>query len=258
MENLAKTSALLDKRALAAYTAFAVSANVVTSWQQLDAWCLTRLRDFIPFELMICAAGTAHYDAVHIEMLRGIGYPDDYMAAIAKNFRIAERSLVNDWLATRKVQIVDSDTRETKLSELERGEFDRMDMRLLLAHGVVDADDQRGTYFSLAKLPAEPHDVLAEKMRLAAPVLHAVVTGLRAQDRRALNAETQHANLSPVEIEVLLQLISGHTNKQIAQQLSKSPETVKHQISALMRKFGARNRAHLVALLGTSRPTLDR
>lgn len=49
------------------------------------------------------------------------------------------------------------------------------------------------------------------------------------------------------EYEVALLVARGLSNKQIAQALVVSQETVKNHISNVMRKFGAQNRAHVAA-----------
>jgi DNA-binding NarL/FixJ family response regulator len=52
--------------------------------------------------------------------------------------------------------------------------------------------------------------------------------------------------LSPRERNVLDLLASGHTNREIALELSLSPYTVKDYVSSVYRKLGARNRAEAV------------
>jgi DNA-binding NarL/FixJ family response regulator len=60
--------------------------------------------------------------------------------------------------------------------------------------------------------------------------------------RKRLNKAT------PREQEVLLLLLQGHTNKDIAQRLGISDYTARDHVSALLRKNEVRNRAQLIAL----------
>jgi DNA-binding CsgD family transcriptional regulator len=47
---------------------------------------------------------------------------------------------------------------------------------------------------------------------------------------------------------VLLALLDGHTEKQIAQTLDQSPNTTHFHVKSIYAKFGVRNRATLSAL----------
>ena len=60
--------------------------------------------------------------------------------------------------------------------------------------------------------------------------------------RKRLNKTT------PREQEVLLLLLEGHTNKDIAQRLGISDYTARDNVSALLRKNEVKNRAQLIAL----------
>jgi DNA-binding NarL/FixJ family response regulator len=60
--------------------------------------------------------------------------------------------------------------------------------------------------------------------------------------RKRLNKTT------PREQEVLLLLLEGHTNKDIAQRLGISDYTARDHVSALLRKNEVKNRAQLIAL----------
>jgi DNA-binding NarL/FixJ family response regulator len=65
---------------------------------------------------------------------------------------------------------------------------------------------------------------------------------LQSDDRSNENA------LSEREVEVLRLLASGFTNKEIAEQLFLSPDTVKTHLSHAYRKLGVSDRAHAVAV----------
>jgi DNA-binding NarL/FixJ family response regulator len=54
--------------------------------------------------------------------------------------------------------------------------------------------------------------------------------------------------LTKREVEILQMIVSGQTNKQIAQHLSRSERTIEFHRNRLMRKAGAHNAAELVKI----------
>ncbi len=55
--------------------------------------------------------------------------------------------------------------------------------------------------------------------------------------------------LTPAEHDVLSYVCAGYSNKEIAALLGKAEPTVKHQVSACLRKFGLSSRMRLMAAL---------
>ena len=55
--------------------------------------------------------------------------------------------------------------------------------------------------------------------------------------------------LTPAEQHVLAYVCAGYSNKEIALFLGKAEPTVKHQVSACLRKFGLTSRMRLMAAL---------
>ena len=55
--------------------------------------------------------------------------------------------------------------------------------------------------------------------------------------------------LTAAEQEVLRYVCAGYSNKEIASFLGKAEPTVKHQVSACLRKFGLSSRMRLMAAL---------
>ena len=56
------------------------------------------------------------------------------------------------------------------------------------------------------------------------------------------------ACLTPAEINVLRLIAAGNANKQIADQLSITEETVKGRVKNILSKLGANDRAHAVTI----------
>ena len=56
------------------------------------------------------------------------------------------------------------------------------------------------------------------------------------------------APLTNKETQVLQQITNGNSNKQIAQLMGTSEQTIKNQISSVLRKLNANDRTHAVVL----------
>ena len=56
------------------------------------------------------------------------------------------------------------------------------------------------------------------------------------------------SGLSPREVEVLQMVAEGYSNKEIASHFGLTEHTVKNHLTGIMRKLGARDRAHAVVL----------
>ncbi len=66
---------------------------------------------------------------------------------------------------------------------------------------------------------------------------------------RPVSAPPIPAPLTPAEQHVLAYVCAGYSNKEIASFLHKAEPTVKHQVSACLRKFGLSSRMRLMAAL---------
>ena len=71
----------------------------------------------------------------------------------------------------------------------------------------------------------------------------------RSAEARPLAPLPTPEPLSPAERDVLSYLCAGYSNKEIAAFLGKAEPTVKHQVSACLRKFGLSSRMRLMAAL---------
>ena len=65
-----------------------------------------------------------------------------------------------------------------------------------------------------------------------------------------------HDSLTPAEVEVLRLIAAGNANKQIADQLSVTEETVKGRVRNILSKLGANDRTH-AATIGLKRGIID-
>ena len=85
--------------------------------------------------------------------------------------------------------------------------------------------------------------------------IRAVHAGKKALSAEASYEVAEHAAddaLTPAEIRVLQLIAKGNANKEIAEQLSISEETVKGQVRNILSKLGAKDRTH-AAMIGIKR-----
>lgn len=73
-------------------------------------------------------------------------------------------------------------------------------------------------------------------------------TGASAQSQGQVQPiQADPDQLTPRELEVLAQLVTGSTYKEISQRLGMAPKTVMHHSGAIYRKLGVRGRAEAIA-----------
>ena len=85
--------------------------------------------------------------------------------------------------------------------------------------------------------------------------IRAVHAGKKALSPEASYQLAEHATddaLTPAEIAVLRLIAEGNANKQIADQLSVTEETVKGRVKSILSKLGANDRTH-AAMIGLKR-----
>lgn len=89
--------------------------------------------------------------------------------------------------------------------------------------------------------------------------IRAVHAGRKAISAEASYGLAEHATddaLTPAEVRVLRLIAQGNANKEIAEQLSVSEETVKGQVRNILSKLGAKDRTH-AAMLGLKRGIIE-
>jgi len=89
--------------------------------------------------------------------------------------------------------------------------------------------------------------------------IRAVHAGKKALSPEASYEIAEHATddaLTPAEIAVLRLIAAGNANKQIADQLSITEETVKSRVKSILSKLGASDRTH-AAMIGLKRGIIE-
>jgi len=96
------------------------------------------------------------------------------------------------------------------------------------------------------------HKELIETIR----AVHAGKKTMSAQVSYELAAHATDDALTKAEIDVLRLIAAGNANKQIADQLSVSEETVKSRVKNILSKLGANDRTH-AAMIGIKRGIIE-
>jgi len=89
--------------------------------------------------------------------------------------------------------------------------------------------------------------------------IRAVHAGRKALSPEASYEIAEHATddaLTPAEMAVLRLIAAGNANKQIADQLSITEETVKSRVKSILSKLGANDRTH-AAMIGMKRGIIE-
>jgi DNA-binding NarL/FixJ family response regulator len=89
--------------------------------------------------------------------------------------------------------------------------------------------------------------------------IRAVYAGKKALSHEASYEVAEHATddtLTPAEVAVLRLIAAGNANKQIADQLSITEETVKSRVKSILSKLGANDRTH-AAMIGLKRGIIE-
>lgn len=89
--------------------------------------------------------------------------------------------------------------------------------------------------------------------------IRAVYAGKKSLSAEASYELAEHATndaLTPAEVRVLQLIAKGNANKEIAEQLSVSEETVKGQVRNILSKLGAKDRTH-AAMIGLKRGIIE-
>jgi DNA-binding NarL/FixJ family response regulator len=90
-------------------------------------------------------------------------------------------------------------------------------------------------------------------------MIRCVHSGKKALSTEASMQLAEHATddaLTPAQIRVLRLIAEGNANKEIAEQLSVSEETVKGQVRNILSKLGANDRTH-AAMIGLKRGIIE-
>lgn len=221
------------------FTAIEASLGSLASEDEFRNYLRERIRPLLPHGMMIAALGRLTVDAVRIDHVIGIDYPQEFIDQVEREISLEKRPVVAHWLANRKPILLDPALHGSMLSEMERREIDDFELGNLAIHGHIDISGRMASYFSFARVPSPLEERYAQILEVLAPHIHAAVM-------KVIPRSSGLVMLSKKELEALRWVVDGRTNRAIAAILGKSDLTVRNQLHQLFRKLGATNRAEAI------------
>ncbi len=107
------------------------------------------------------------------------------------------------------------------------------------ARGLVMKDTATGMLFKCIR------SVMAGQYWIGRQSVANLVQTLKQVRSAAKNAQPKNYGLTPRELEVIKAVVSGYSNKDIAEQMGISEQTVKHHVTSIFDKLGVYNRLEL-------------
>lgn len=209
-----------------------------------------KVRPLLPHDAMVCGCGHVHAAGMTMEYVVTVDYPLEHLVAIRNRAGGIDTPILRHWLETREPVLFDVEAPWPEMPEHWLAKFRQYRLRNAAAHGVYEQECCVGSYFSFHRLPkplgATQRTTLAEII----PVLHETllrVVGALQEIETPLAGRV--ASLARREREVSQWISKGKTNRDIAQVLGLSENTVKHHVSNILKKMGVSNRVGLASLL---------
>lgn len=226
------------------------SAKRVKTVADFKSWIRDRVRPLLPHRALACGCGHLHAAGFTMDYVVTVDYPLEHLAAIRNRAGGIDTPLLRHWLQTREPVLFDAEMPWPGLSEQWLANFHRHELLNAAAHGVYEQERCVGTYFSFHRLPAPLGSAQRSTLSAITPVLHRTlleVVGRLQQGETSL--ESPLDGLAPREREVCFLIGQGKTNREIAHLFGLSENTIKHHVTALLKKAQVANRAQLALMM---------
>lgn len=219
---------------------FVQASQLVCSCEGFDVFVRQYVRPLFPHGMTLACIGAIVNGKAVLEKALTVDYPAALIEKIHKVVDISDRSLLARWYQEKQPQLVELGVNDYVLSEMERAELHEFGFNNFVAHGVVDLDGKRGSYFSFAGVPGRLSSHHSYLMGMLAPHLHQVLVRIVRADS---HCEERNELLSPREVVVLKWIAAGKSNKEISALLNRSESTIRNQVHSILQKLGAASRA---------------
>lgn len=227
------------------------STDSITTEDQFKEWINTDLQVFFPHGAFICGIGRLHKKGISPVKLIASNFPDDYLTLLKQPDGLIFSSVINNWLRTAEVQLVDPNTPgfslHPGLDSAWLKKFKSSGLKNLAAHGLLDYTRHYISYFSFHQIPGFLSTVHCKRLKILVPFLNAAL--LRVLHVNRANIIKAHA-LQPLterELEVLTWVGEGKTSAEIASILGIARNTVRNQIQSTLIKLRVNTRSQAVA-----------
>jgi DNA-binding CsgD family transcriptional regulator len=224
-------------------------AEQVRTVDDFKAWTRAQVRPVLPHGALACGHGHLHAGGFTLDYVLPVDFPLEHIAAIRNRAGGIDSPIIRRWVQTREPVVFNEETPWPGISESWLEQFKRHDLLNGVAHGVYDQEQCIASYFSFHRLPNPPDAVEQAILSTIIPLMHETLANVITRLRQTETREAALlATLAPREREVSHWVGLGKTNSEIAQLLGLSENTVKHHITASLKKTGLQNRAQLTLL----------
>lgn len=223
------------------------TALAVTNVAEFQEWMRTHVRKFFPYGIMVAVLGSILDEIIFVERSISVDYPDSFVPHCPAQTRLADRPLVAQWYREREPQIINEDEAGRLLSPFELQQLLLFGKKNVAAHGMVDIQGRKGSYFSFSRIPGPLTERHIQKLKLMVPQLHQVICKLQAPVK--LPQTQPNDRLSPRQNEILHLISQGKTNREIAVHLERTESTVRNHVHTILANLGVANRAEATARL---------
>lgn len=229
------------------FARFAEAACTVHDKASFTQLVDTQVRPLVPHGFMLAVIGQLSFDHLTVHHHVAVNYPDWALAHVTQPSSMRERPLLQRWLHTRAPVIVCTKGDRHLMSEREIFESEAIQMNRLALHGLPDLTSRMGSYFSFADVDTKVDaQTLAHRLKLITPLLHvALFQATRQETKPGLGGIR---NLTAIEQELLMWLVAGRTNEEMAHLRQRSPATIRNQLFKLYLKLGVATRAEAAAV----------
>ena len=237
-------------------------ATDISSTDDFRVWSQTSVRKFFPHEMLIAGIAQRSGRHVSVDRLISVGFPMGFIEAVKVRLGTFACPTLESWFLQGKPQLYDPGIgNHTTSSSESTTEFIPYDLKNVAAHGAADSTGDRATYFSFSQIPQTPTARHASLLKLLVPPLcHAFEQATLSSDPSApgnsIHTAAAHLpiewvqgfGLSPRELQILYWLHVGKNNDEIGLLMSRSRNTIKHQVGYLYTKLNVRTRSEAVTL----------
>lgn len=224
----------------------------------------SQLMPLLPHTVAVCGAYDRRRRDLVFDVFNSVVLPSWLQVLLGRPDSPTLRSLIQAWLAGGGEPVLLSlqgpplDMPEPEIAALREAGIER-----LLVHGVSRPErlhEVSGLYVLGGPAPADRSIDERRLLRLVVHALHAAYlrtldvereVGAPPLERHPLPAELRRAaqpRITPRETQILSWVREGKSNHEIGEALGISALTVKNHIQKILRKLGASNRAHAVAM----------
>lgn len=203
------------------------------------------VRAVIPFKGVIVGYGTSLRDQIYMNHFVPIDYNPMFVLHLSASTSFAERPLLAHWLHTQVPMLVTVENIKHLASDFELDEMTRFELTPMLIHGQKDLCGHMSSYFSFSQCTGDAKQV-CEDLAVMMPFLHLLLTRAIARKRTF-----SRYDLSAKEAKIMGFMCKGYGNKEIAEFLECSPNTIRNQVSSILKKMDASNRTEAIYLFNT-------